>query len=229
VRILIVASSNREVTDFIGKLEFVHQIEPHYKSYKFGDMNLDVLISGYGSVFTAYQLTRALNMINYDLAINAGLAGSFDHFLEQGFVVNVVQDQFADLGVEHKGKIYTLHEEELMDENDFPFSGGVLNSLGNFEIEEVESLIPVKGITMNTLYSDPKWINIMRDKYAPEIETMNGAAFFYICLSEKVPFLQIRSISHFVEIRRIENWNIPSALKNLSGSLISILEELRID
>ena len=229
MRILVVASSNREVIEFSGKMDFVHQIEPHYKSYKWGDMNIDVLVTGYGSVFTAYQLTRALNMINYDLCINIGLAGSFDHFLEQGFIVNVVHDQFADLGVEYKSKIYTLYEEELMDENEFPFTEGVLNSLGNFEIEEVESLIPVKAITLNTLYTDPKRINIMRDKYAPEIETMNGAAFFYVCLSEKVPFLQIRGISHFVEIRRIENWNIPSALKNLSASLISILDELRID
>ena len=116
-----------------------------------------------------------------------------------------------------------------MDENDFPFAEGILNSLGNFEIEEVESLIPVKAITLNTLYTDPKWIAILRDKYSPEIESMNGAAFFYVCLAEKVPFLQIRAISHFVEIRRIENWNIPSALQNLSGSLLSIIEELRID
>ena len=229
MRILVVASSNREVSDFVSKLEFVHQIEPHYRSYKYGDMQLDILLGGYGSVFTSYQLTRALNMINYDLSINIGLAGSFDHFLEQGFVVNVVQDQFADLGVEHKHKIYTLFEEELMDENEYPFSEGALNSLGNFEIDEVESLIPVKGITLNMLFSDPKQINILRDKYSPEIETMNGAAFFYVCLSEKVPFLQIRAISHFVEIRRIENWNIPSALKNLTGSLINILDELRID
>lgn len=229
MRLLIVASSNREILDFANKLEFVHQIENNYRSYKIGDMFVDILVTGYGSVFTAYHLTRALNMINYDLAINIGLAGSFDHFLEQGFVVNVVQDQYGDLGVEHKNKIYTLFEEELMDENEFPFAEGILNSLGNFEIEEVESLIPVKGITLNTLYADPKWINILRDKYSPEIETMNGAAFFYVCLSEKVPFLQIRAISHFVEIRRIENWNIPSALQNLSSSLLSIIEELRID
>ena len=192
-------------------------------------MGIDVLITGYGSAFTAYHLTRALNMINYDLTINIGLAGSFDHFLEQGFVVNVVQDQFADLGVEHKNKLYTLSEEELMDENEFPFADGKLNSLGNFEIEEVDSLIPVKSITVNTLYSNPKWINIMRDKFSPEIETMNGAAFFYVCLSEKIPFLQIRAISHFVEIRRIENWNIPSALENLTESVISIIDELRSD
>jgi len=229
LRILVVASSNREVMDFAGKMQFVHQVDPNYRSYKFGDMQVDTLVTGYGSVYTSYLLTRALNLMNYDLSINIGLAGSFDHFLEQGFVVNVVQDQFADLGVEYKNKIYTLFEEELMNENEFPFTEGVLNSLGNFEIEEVESLIPVKGITLNTLHSDPKWIGILRDKYSPEIETMNGAAFFYVCLSEKVPFLQIRAISHFVEIKRIENWNIPSAIKNLSCSLLHILDELRIE
>ena len=229
MRVLLVAASNREVIEIVAQFEFVHQIEPHYRSYKFGDMSVDILITGYGAVFTAYHLTRALNMINYDLCINIGLAGSFDHFLEQGFVVNVVQDQFADLGFAHKKKFFTLAEEEMMNENEFPFVDGKLNSLGNFEIEEVDSLIPVKAITLNTYHSNPEWIAMLRDKFSPEIETMNGAAFFYVCLSEKVPFLQVRSISHFVEIRRIENWNIPSALENLSGSIISILEELKID
>jgi futalosine hydrolase len=229
LRVLIVAAANREVVDFVNNLELIHQIDTFYKSYRLGNLNIDVLISGYGGVFTAYHLTRALNMINYDLVINIGLAGSFDHFLEQGFVVNVVQDQFADLGIEHKNNLYTLFEEELMDENEFPFVEAKLSSIGNFEIEEVESLIPVKAVTVNTLHSDPKWINLMRHKYSPDIETMNGAAFFYVCLIQKVPFLQIRSISHFVEIRRIENWNIPDAIKNLTASVMSILNELRID
>jgi futalosine hydrolase len=217
------------VVDLINYLEFVHQIEPNYKSYQYINLQVDILVSGYASAFTVYYLTRALNMINYDLVINIGLAGSFDHFLEQGFVVNVIQDQFADLGVEHKNNLYTIYEEELMNENEFPFVEGRLNGIGNFEIEEIDSLIPVKGITVNTLHSDPKWIKLMRNKFNPEIETMNGAAFFYVCLSEKVPFLQIRSISHFVEIRRIENWNIPSAIKNLNNSIISIFNELKLD
>jgi futalosine hydrolase len=229
LRILIVTASNREVNDFITHMEFVHQIEQNYRSYQYGNLHVDVLISGYGSAFTVYFLTRALNMINYDLVINIGLAGSFDHFLEQGFVVNVIQDQFADLGVEHRNNLFTIFEEELMNENEFPFAEGKLNSLGNFEIEEIDSLIPVKAITVNNLRSDPKWIKLIRNKYNPEIETINGAAFFYVCLSEKVPFLQIRSISHFVEIRRIENWNIPSAIKNLNSSLITILNELKLD
>ena len=195
MRILIVVSSNREVNELITKLEFVHQIEANYKSYKLGEMNLDILVTGYGSVFTAYYLTRALNMINYDLAINIGLAGSFDHFLEQGFVVNVVQDQFGDLGVEHKNKMYTLYEEELMDENEFPFSEGKLNSLGNFEIEEIESLIPVKGITLNTFTSNPKRINMLRDKYSPEIEKISLAVSSPASAAAAISFVVIESIS----------------------------------
>lgn len=176
-----------------------------------------------------YQLTKALNMINYDLAINIGLAGSFDHFLEQGFVVNVIQEQFADLGFSNKTDFYTLSEQELMDDNAFPFADGKLHSIGNFELDEVESLIPVKGITMNTLHSDPKKIAKLRDKFDPEVETMTGAAFFYVCLCEKVPFIEIRSISHFVEIRRIESWNIPNAIDTLSEATLNILNELKLD
>lgn len=229
MRILIVTSTQREISKLISELKLVHQIEPHYTSYSFYNLHVDILITGHGSVFTAYHMTRALNMINYDLAINAGLAGSFDHFLEQGFVVNVIQDQFADLGVIHKNNLYTLSEEELMNENEFPFAEGKLHSIGNFELDEVESLIPVKGITLNTLHSDPKWLSKLREKFDPEVETMSGAAFFYVCLKEKIPFLQIRAISHFVEIRRIESWNIPSAVDSLTTSLVAILNELKLD
>jgi futalosine hydrolase len=229
LRILIVAESPREVTKLVDELTFVHQIEPHFKSYSLYNLHVDILITGLGSAFMTYHLTRALNMINYDLAINIGLAGSFDHFLEQGFVVNVIEEQFADLGVIHKNNLYTLTEEELMNEDTFPFTSGKLHSLGNFELDEIEALIPVKGITLNTLHSDPKWLAKIRDKFDPEVETMTGAAFFYVCLYEKIHFLQIRAISHFVEIRRIESWNIPNAIESLTGTTISILNELKID
>ena len=229
MRILIVTTNQKEVSKLVDELIFVHQVEQNFNCYSYNNLHVDILITGYAAVFSAYNLTRALNMINYDLAINIGLAGSFDHFLEQGFIVNVIQDQFADLGVSHKDNFYTLAEEELMDENVFPFVEGKLHSIGNFDLEEVESLIPVKGITLNTLHSDPKWIAKLREKFDPEIETMTGAAFFYVCLKEKIPFLQIRAISHFVEIRRIESWNIPSAIDNLTSSVLSILNELKSD
>jgi futalosine hydrolase len=58
---------------------------------------------------------------------------------------------------------------------------------------------------------------------------MNGAAFFYTCLMEKVPFLQIRAVSYFIEIRKVDNWNHPLAISNLTATVLDILEELRAD
>ena len=229
MRILIVASTEREVKLLRDKLQVVNPHKSYLTSYKYGNMTIDILVTGIGTVFMSYHLTRIFGSVNYDLAINIGIAGSFDYFLEQGFVVNVVQDQFADLGVEEKGDFYTLGEKEMMDENSFPFTEEILRSIGNFEIEEVESLIPVKAITVNTLHGSIESIKRIKEKFNPEIETMDGAAFFFVCLNDKIPFLQIRAISNFVEIRKIENWNIPLALSNLTSSVIAILDELRND
>jgi len=229
MKILIVSASSTEIKEIRDKLTFINKLTPNLSTYKFGKLRVDLLITGYGSVFTAFYLTRTLYTNSYDLAINVGVAGSFDYFLEQGFVVNVIRDQFADLGFEDKNGFYTLGEKEMLNEDSFPFTGEVMHSLGNFEIEEVDSLIPVKAITVNTIHGTQEKIKRLKDKYKAEIETMDGAAFFYVCLMEKVPFLQIRSVSSFVEIPRVENWYLPLALSNLTKSLMDILGELRVD
>jgi len=229
LRILIVASSNSDVKQLADKMDFVQKINPNYITYKYGTLSVDILITGIGSVFTTYNLTKAINANSYELLINVGIAGSFDYFLEQGFVVNVVQDQFADLGIEENNKFYTLSEKELMNENLHPFNKEILKYKGNYEIDEVDALIPVKAITVNTMISDQESIDRLKTRFNPEIITTEGAAFFYVCLLEKIPFLQIRAISNYVEIRKVENWNIPLALKNLTLSIIEIFDELRID
>jgi len=229
MKILIVSASSTEIKEIRDKLTFINKLTPNLSTYKFGKLRVDLLITGYGSVFTAFYLTRTLYTNSYDLAINVGVAGSFDYFLEQGFVVNVIRDQFADLGFEDKNGFYTLGEKEMLNEDSFPFTGEVMHSLGNIEIEEVDSLIPVKAITVNTIHGTQERIKRLKDKYKAEIETMDGAAFFYVCLMEKVPFLQIRSVSSFVEIPRVENWYLPLALSNLTKSLMDILGELSVD
>jgi futalosine hydrolase len=229
LRILIVAATQRDVKKLKDRMQIVHQQRAYLSGHRYGNLLVDVLVTGAGGIFMAYHLTKILGSVNYDLAVNIGIAGSFDYFLEQGFVVNVVQDQFADMGIEEKGEFYTLGEKEMMDENSYPFTDEILRSLGNFEIEEIESLIPVKAVTVNTLHGSKESIKRIKEKFNPEIETMDGAAFFYVCLSEKIPFLQVRAISNFVEIRRIENWNIPLAIDNLTDTVIAIFDELRID
>jgi len=229
MKILLVASSNSEIKLLRDKLTLVAKINDNLLSYKLGTLDIDVLVTGHGSIFMAYHLTKILHTFNYDLAINLGIAGSFDYFLELGFVVNVVQDQFSDLGFEEKDSFFTLSEKEMLNEDSFPFTGEVIRSLGNFEIDAIESLIPVKAITVNTLHGRQENIQKVKKKFNCEIETMNGAAFFYTCLMEKVPFLQIRAVSYFIEIRKVDNWNHPLAISNLTATVLDILEELRAD
>jgi futalosine hydrolase len=229
MKILIVASSNSEIRLLRDKLDFVSKISHNLFNYRLGTLDIDILVTGHGSVFMAYHLTKTVSAYNYDLAVNAGIAGSFDYFLELGFVVNVIQDQFADLGFEEKDSFFTLSEKELLNEDSFPFTGELLRSLGNFEIDVVESLIPVKAITVNTLHGRQENIQRVKKRFKCDIETMSGAAFFYICLMEKIPFLQIRSISYFIEIPKVDNWNLQLAIGNLTATILDLFQELRAD
>ncbi len=208
-------------------MEFVHEIEKNFISYRYDKINVDVLVTGVGAVFTTYYLTKILSLLTYDLAFNVGIAGSFDHFLELGFVVNVVEEQFSDLGVEDKEQFYTLSEKEMLNANKYPFSEGLLKNETPFTFNEIDKLISVKGITVNMAHGNSESIKKVKEKFNPEIETMEGAAFFYVCMSENLPFFQIRSISNYVELRNVDNWNVSLAFENLTKTTMLILDELQ--
>ena len=59
-----------------------------------------LLIAGVGMVATAFALGRHLAVNHYDLAINLGIAGSFDRNLNLGEVVEITHDSLAELGAE---------------------------------------------------------------------------------------------------------------------------------
>jgi futalosine hydrolase len=56
---------------------------------------------------------------------------------------------------------------------------------------------------------------------------MEGAAFHYVCLTEKVPFLQLRAVSNYVGERNKKNWNIKLAIENLNKATIEVLHLLQ--
>ncbi len=226
MKILIIAATNKEVYSLKQHLEFLHQIEKNFSSYKYKELGIDILITGYGSAFTTYYLTKILSLLNYDMAFNIGTAGSYDHFLEIGYVVNVVEDQFADLGFEDNDKFYTLCEKEMLDADTYPFSECVLKNETPFTFNEIDKLAAVNGITVNTVNGNQANIDKVKEKFNPDIETMEGAAFFYVCMSETIPFYQIRAISNYVEIRNVDNWNVSKAIENLTQVMLSIIAEI---
>jgi futalosine hydrolase len=226
MKVIIVAASRNEIKNLTGMLDFNMNFDNHISSYSLGGVDVDVLVTGHGAVFTTYHFLKALQLFNYDIAINAGIAGSYDYFLELGSVVNVVQDQFADIGIEESRSFFTLGEKEMMREDSFPFTGEILRNDETYSIPEAETMLRVKSVTLNTLNLEKERITRTKSKFNCDTETMEGAAFFYVCLMEKIPFLQIRAVSYFVELRKTENWHIPLAVKNLSDSVYRIIRAL---
>ncbi len=227
LKILLVAASAKEINPITNALEFQDRIDNSFGSYKYGKIEIDVLVTGVGAIFTTYYLTQTLAYRSYDLVLNVGIAGSFDNYLELGYIVNVYQEQFGDLGMEDKDEFYTIFEKELLGQNNFPFNEGVLRNNTKYEIGTIKRLINVSAVTVNKIHGDQTSIQKTVKKFKSEIETMEGAAFFYVCLKEGLPFYEIRSISNFVETRKVDNWNIPLAIDNLKTTVIEILEELQ--
>ncbi|MDR0386058.1 MAG: futalosine hydrolase [Prevotellaceae bacterium] len=187
--------------------------------------SITAAVTGTGSVSAAYHLTKLLSD-KYDLVLNIGIAGSFSERLGAGEVVAVYSETFGDFGVAAKDGFLTCFEENIVAADMFPFSGGTLISENAGKASRDMSIPLVKGVTNNTVSGEEKLIRRMKDKFSPDIETMEGAAFFYVCLMENVPFIEIRSISNIVEPRDKSRWNIPLAIKNLSGRVNTYLANI---
>ena len=228
MQILLVAATTFEIESLLDKLLLIGQQNEKLSHYKFNDADIDVLVTGIGMLQTAYFLGRQLSARQYDLAINAGIAGTFIKSFPLGTVVNVVEDCVPDLGAEDGENFLSVFELGLADPNAHPYTRGKLmnDSFHSVKhgINEIISKLPkVNAITSNTVRGNVESIARIRKLTEADIESMEGAAFFFSCLSAHVPCLQIRSISNLVEERDKSHWKIDLALKNLNKMLWNII------
>ena len=83
----------------------------------------------------------------------------------------------------------------------------------------------VDAITINEITTNENRISILNEKYHPAVESMEGAAFHFVCLQENIPFLQLRAVSNYVGERDKSKWKIDLAIKNLNLELAKIIEQ----
>jgi futalosine hydrolase len=220
IRVLMVFATLSEAEILSGVSGFSHAGE----GFQSGNCIVNVLVTGVGGISTAWGMRQWLsNNPVPDLAINAGIAGSYSDNIKTGDVVLSLSDCFADLGIESGDRFISLAEAGLMDPDEFPFEGGVIYSRNKYFDKIEKILTKVRAITVNTCSGSVPTIEKLKNKFNPDIETMEGATFFYICAREKIPFLSVRAISNKVEPRNRDSWDIPLALKNLGEKVKEIL------
>ena len=202
MRILIVAATEGEIAG----------LRPHLKP------DVDVLVTGVGMVSTASRCARALALTAYDLALNVGICGSFDRALAPGTVVHVVRDHIAELGAEDDEAFVTIEQIQL------PAEWTFFNSAPP-PIPALRALPAVNAITVNTVHGNERSIAAVIERFRPEVESMEGAAFMSACLLSRVVFAQVRAVSNIVERRNRGAWRVADALDNLTEATRRILEQ----
>ena len=212
-----------EIAPLVARLKFIGENDQRVKFYTSGKNEIDVLITGVGMVATSVWTAKALCAKKYDAALNFGVCGSFDKSLETGKVVHVLADRFADMGAEDDEKFLSLSELNLLGENEFPFMWGQLVNQAVPNDERILGLTGVNAITVNTVHGNTNSIARTIQRWNPHVESMEGAAFFYCCMIEKLPCAQIRAVSNFIEKRNRDHWNMALAIKNLNEKAVEII------
>ncbi|TAK47391.1 MAG: futalosine hydrolase [Saprospiraceae bacterium] len=221
MKILITAATPFELAPLRKYLTHTFE-QPESGGFSKNELEVYLTITGIGMAFTAYHLGSLFANSAFDLAINAGIAGAFDKKMKLGEVVHVVSERFGDLGAEDAGGTFTsIHELDLIEPFEPPFRNG---ELINPSAMAFDFLPKCSGLTVNKVHGSAGSIAAIRQKYPADVESMEGAAFFYACLMTKQPFLEIRSISNYVEPRNREAWNLPLAIDNLNNALILLLD-----
>lgn len=189
------------------------------------------VITGVGMIATTYQLTKILQEEEFDLAINIGIAGAFDRSIKLGEVVEVVKDQFSEELVEDGVESKSFEEIGLREKEEASFKNGVLynsfNWLKSKSANSSSQMKKVSSITVNTVHGNNFSIERIKERLNPQVETMEGAAFFYVCNQMEIPTMQFRAISNYIERRKRANWEIELALENLAKEVKLVMDKLQ--
>ncbi len=173
---------------------------------------------------TTYFLTKAIVKKRPDIILQAGIAGFFAELsLSETFVIK--EDSFADMGVVEDNQFKSIFDLNLTNKNGFPFAEGQLVNPN----EKLLNLLPIEktvGITVNEITTSKEKIRWHNQNNSPLVESMEGAAFHYVCLLEKIPFLQIRSISNAIGERDKTKWKLKESIAALNEKLILLIEEI---
>lgn len=216
MNLLIVAATEAEIAPFLAYID--NSSSPLERPG-------EALITGIGILATAYSLTKHLQSNKYDLVVQAGVGGTFDHSIPLGEVVFITCDQYGDLGAEDHDDYLDIFEMGLIHRNTDPHRDGKL-PVPLLPLHEKIRLPRVNGLTVNTVSGNERSIKLRSEKYGCQVESMEGAAFHYVCLRENVPFAQIRSISNYVTPRDKSQWKMKEAIINLNNWLIDFVETL---
>lgn len=208
---LLVAATSFEIKPVLGRLK--------------KNANWNVIISGVGGVATAYSLAKSIGQAKPDILVQAGIGGCFDPTVSLGSVFAIKSDLFGDLGVIEQRKRKTLFDLGFIKPDERPYRQGKLFN-PNKNILKACLLPTADAVTVNEITTAKADADHFRTEWSATVESMEGAAFHFVALKEKIPFIQIRAISNYVGERNKKKWDMEAAIRNLNLTINELIERL---
>jgi len=223
MKILIVSATSYEIAPLIQHMD-EHAEKQSFFEYSYKSHTVYPLVTGVGALMTSFAMARYNDIKEVTVAINAGVAGSYQVRLPPGTVVEVVRDRFGDLGVEEADGSFTdVFSLGLSDKDRYPYQGGWLT---NDKAKYRSGLQKVNGLTVNKVHGSAHSIAQITDLYPADVESMEGAGFMYASKVMDLDYHQFRAVSNMVEPRNKDNWDIPLAIDNLNKELITFIDKI---
>lgn len=219
-KITIISATEKEIDPLLNYLK-KHAEHQSFQTYQLHGLLIDILYSGIGILQTTFSLMDYLSHRHPDGWIQAGIGGAFDPSLAIGDVYQVNTEIISGFGAEDKdGIIMDPFVLGWSHPDNFPFTGGLLAC----PYTSVTELQIASGMTTFFAHGHAPHIEQLKSQAHGQIENMEGAAFFYISLLKKIPFLSIRSISNLVETRDTAQWKMDLAITNLNDVIIELFQ-----
>lgn len=217
MKIGIVAATRFEIQptiDFLYKHNFLFQ------SHHF-----EILITGIGAIAATYVLSNYACHQKPEFIMQAGIGGSFTKSFPPCQVVAIKEEVMGDVGVEENNDFRDIFDIGLLKPSESPFND---KRLANPYLAAIElaGISLASGITVNEVTTRTQRIKQLMTKYNCEIESMEGAALHYVCLREKISFIQFRAVSNYVGERDKTKWKLKEAVENLNQKLIHIIPQI---
>lgn len=220
MRILLVSATTFEIAPTVAWLREIAK-GTNANVLEFDGVSIEVIFSGVGLTATAFALGHRFGSEDLpQLAIQAGVGGALDPQLALGDVVRISRERFGDLGAEDTdGSFLSLSEIGLPPGPPFDEAGWL--------VPPTAAHLPFPdctGISVNQVSGAAATIKSRKEK-SPEgqVESMEGAAFFYACMQAGVEPLQLRAISNYVEPRNRDGWRMGEAIQHLNEALQKVL------
>lgn len=225
MKLLIISATSIEIKPLITRLGKGRALQHHVTRYWYKQYAIDVLITGVGMVPTAVFTSIVLGKYKYDAVFNVGICGSFNYAIPLGTVLNITSDCLPETGAEDGEHFLSLIDLKLLDQDEFPFSGGKLINDSVFDSKLINSLHTVTGVTVNTVHGNANNIEAFLKRGHVDVESMEGAAFMFSCKLHKKRHIQIRSVSNYIEDRDVSKWDIQLAIQKVNQFILDLLNE----